>query len=82
MNGENKYPMLRLFLGMSKTIYIAILVITTLGGFFGGCASKGVGGGVLGLVSGAILGAIIYFFGMIWVEFIQVFLDIEKNTRS
>ncbi len=81
MENEKKYPMLRLFLGIAKVFYIAVAVVLILAGLIGGC-SKGAGSAVLGLIGGAIIGGLIYFFGMIWVDFIQIFIDIEENTRA
>lgn len=77
---EDRYPYLRFVTGAAQIIAAAVGIVILLGGLMRGCHIGGFSG-LWAFVFSALVAAIAWIAAMTWVESLQVFLDIEENTR-
>ncbi|HUI26655.1 MAG TPA: hypothetical protein VL403_11275 [Candidatus Kryptonia bacterium] len=77
----DRYPYLRLVIGIAQGLAGAIAAVVVLGGLVSSCRIGGFGGFVELIVTVLVAG-VAYVSTMIWVESMRVFLDIESHTRQ
>jgi hypothetical protein len=75
-----RYPYIRFVVSIAQMLAGTIGVVVLLGGMVTSCRMGGIAGFFQFFVSVAMAG-VAYVGAMLWVESLQVFLDIEAHTR-
>lgn len=78
---EDRYPYLRFVIGAAPLLAGAVAAVVFLGGTISACQQGGFAG-FASFVLSAIVAGVAWIGAMVWIESIQLFLDIEQNTRK